>query len=291
MSWVRDRLCAGPSSSRYSRCMDVDLSADANSASWALQADDVVVAHPAAGAFRVACDASLLGTDVVAAKLVHFLGDGYLDSTYSFRAATTDPSKAHADTYTTGTWGPRRFAVETSLGCLGTAVYATLDLPGALGDTTYGPFRIVRPPMPGSRPPIVVPHNSAAAYGATGTCSETELCSDAAQWADRGALATATSGERAAASATADWPALLAREDATSTVESDLIEVIVRDGRTPMADVAAVRVAQADFDVMIDTYLRSLTTGSAATLSEPEMAAVQLAQAQVDGSLTLEVIA
>ncbi len=271
--------------------MDVDACAGANSASWAGRAAVIVAVHPTAAAFRVACDGSLLGTDVVAAKLVHFLSIGHLDSTYSFKAAKTSPSKAHADTYTSEPWGPRRLAVETSLDCFGTAVYATLDLPGALGDTTYGPFRIVRSPQEGGRAPIVLPHNSAAAYAHTGTCSETELCADAARWEDRGALATAAQGERSAAAVASTWPDLLAREDPTSAVESDLVEVIVRDGRTPMADVAAVRVAQADFDAIIETYLRAVTTGATATLSEPEALAVQLAQAQVDGSLMLEVIA
>ncbi len=268
--------------------MDIDACAATNTVAWNSKADVVCAARPDAEVFRTACGNSRIGTDVVAAKLGYFLRTGHVESTYAFRAATTSEDAAFDAIYVDGSFGPQRLAFEEGVDAVRTAVYGTLDLPGALGDTTYGPYRIVRDAYEASRTPIVLPHNSAAVYAATGTLEENRLCEEAALWVDRAALATATRGNDAAAST--EWAELLAREFPTNGSEHDLIEVVLRDGRTPMSDVRAVRIAESDFDAINEEYLRCLTKSGTTLLTSEEAILVQLAQANDDGTLRLEVV-
>lgn len=232
----------------------------------------------------------MMGTNVVAAKLAHFIDNGQVDSSHAVATARVGAANAEAAIYGSAPWGPRRLAVEEALGAVRTAVYATLDLPRCPGDSTYGPFRVVYDPMPGVRPPIVLPHNSAAAYAPAGVILEADLSADVAAWEQRGSLATALRGLTAAAHDPAQWPTLLAAEDPTSAIEQDLIEVVVRDGKRPFATVRSVRVAEADFDAVMDVYLRNLSKSGTVELDDVEKAASRVAEAHVGGVLTLELL-
>lgn len=145
-------------------------------------------------------------------------------------------------------------------------------------------------PIDSGRPAIVLPHNSAAAYAPAGTLDESGLCQDAACWTDRAALATAIRGSDSAAVPDTRWAELLAREDPASTVPSDLIEVVLRDGQVPIANVHAVRVSESDFDAITDAYLRSLLKTGATVLSVDQVLLVQIAEADQNGALRLEVV-
>ncbi len=269
--------------------MDIDACASANTTAWMTKADAIVAASPSVAAFRKAIESSRIGTDVVAAKLGYFLTTRHIDSTHAFKAAATSDAEAFQATYVSGEWGPRRLAVEDGIGAVKTAVYGTLDLPKALGDATYGPYRIVRSPSNSGRPPIVLPHNSAAAYALSGTLDETRLCGDSSRWDELAALATCARGEDVAGVADAAWPELIARENPTGEFAGDLVEVVLRDGRVPMTEVELVRVSQSDFDAVTDAYLRHLT-GTTVALTDVERGLIQIAATDDDGSMTLEVV-
>ena len=270
--------------------MDVDRCAGANGRRWVELADEAIGAAPLGASFREACDVSRIGTNVIATKLARFLADASLDSTYAVEAARSNPADAYRFVYEEELWGPKRLAVEVALDGLRTTVYGTLDLPGAPGDSTYGPFRLVYEPLPTTRPPVVLPHNSAAAYVASGVIDEAALCADAAAWEHRGPLAVAALGPSAARRPFYQWPKLLASEHPASAIEHDVIEVVVRDGKRPLASVDAVRIVEADFDAVIDTYLRTLLLTGGIELSELELATVQVAEAVIAGRLELELL-
>ena len=71
---------------------------------------------------------------------------------------------------------------------------------------------------------------------------------------------------------------------------SDLIEVVLRDGQVPIANVHAVRVSESDFDAITDAYLRSLLKTGATVLSVDQVLLVQIAEADQNGALRLEVV-
>ena len=53
---------------------------------------------------------------------------------------------------------------------------------------------------------------------------------------------------------------------------------------------SAVRIVEADFDAVIDSYLRTLSQTGSVGLSELELATVEVAEAHVAGTLELELL-
>ena len=122
----------------------------------------MLTAFPAAAPFAAVCVEARIGTNVESDKVLHFLRTGLVESTYAVRAAQSDHADAYAKIYEAQPWGPRRLSFESTLACVRTAVYGTLDLPNAVL-TGYRPYRLVYEPVVGESTPIVVPHNSASA--------------------------------------------------------------------------------------------------------------------------------
>lgn len=232
----------------YNQTVAVDDAAERNRATWRKRCEDLLAVDGRSVPFARACARTLVGTDVTADKLQHFLDQEppTLVPTPRVVAAVRGQEAASLAVYETAPWGPRRAAVEDFLGARWDCGYGTLDLPPKVGDPTYGPFRLVFRPGDEERQVLVLPHNSAAWYAETGVVDEELFLDDVVAWDGRGDLASVVRSD--AADAPEDWPGALADEVTTGNVEHDLIEVVLRDGGRPMAAVDEVRVSASNFD-------------------------------------------
>lgn len=263
--------------------MDVDLSALTNAEKWAAQATEACDARPSRAGFRDACGGSRIGTNVDSAKLEHFrsLDPPRIVSTLAFRTSI-EGSNAFAHTYEQGDWGPRRRAFEEGVHALGEAVYGTLDLDGCPGDAKYGAYRLCYPASP-TAAPIVLPHNSALFYGAGGVFLATAMAEDVARWDERAYVATVVHGVAAEAVPADEWPLLLAQPDA----DEDLLEVVVRDGARPLADVHTVRIEEEFFTAVLRGAFDVLASWGVTQVDTAVRLAADLAKEQVSGMLNL----
>lgn len=242
--------------------MDFDACASSNAQGWVAAADDFTRQNPAASPFREASKESGLGTNVNASKLRYAFESNEVVSTPAYVKARFGQAEVLQNR--TSEWGRRRYAFEAALNTADTALYATLDLDGATGDDTYGPFRLVAEPHPKNPAPIVLPHNSAAAYATTnGDVDEAQICADAAMWEQRAEVAVLRRGEQAAAAAPTKWPQLLASEDEPrGDIDGDLVEVVLRNGALPLSSIATIRVAKAHIDGLAAEYADALLLAS-----------------------------
>ena len=137
---------------------------------------------------------------------------------------------------------------------------------------------------------MVLPHNSASGYARSGTLSERELCGDTCGWEQRGGLAVAGRGAAASTVTPAEWPALLAAEDPSSTIEADLIEVVLRDGRRPLPTIESVRIVEADYDALLARYLRTVGASAPGPMQADAETAGRVADAFDNDVLALELL-
>lgn len=229
------------------------------------------------------CGGSGIGTNVDSAKLEHFrsLEPARIVSTLAFRTSI-DGSDALVQTYEQGEWGPRRRAFEEGIHALGEAVYGTLDLDGCPGDAKYGAYRLCYPASP-IAVPIVLPHNSALFYGAGGVFQSMAMSEDVARWDDRAYVATVVHGAASEAMPADEWPLLLAQPDA----DEDLLEVVVRDGARPLADLQAVRVEEKFFTAVLQGTFDVLASWGVTQVDTAVRLAADLAKEQASGMLNL----
>lgn len=259
-----------------------------NASAWGGQAEAVVARDAGVTDFRGRCVASRCGTNVLAAKLWHFLQCGQVVPAFEFVRATAGEGEALLRDTTD--WGRRRLAVEQAIDALHGVVYATVDLDHAIGDSRYGRFRLVIDPSKDLRAPIVLPHNSASAYVTDdGVLKEHALCDDAAGWPQRADVLTVRRGAEASRSGPAEWPRIVCSEDPPGgPIEADVVEVVLRSGVRPMTSVEAIRIAQDDWNAYAEAFALALLGAGAPTGDVAAFnAVVDLVN---EGRLDLEVI-
>lgn len=233
--------------------MDAAKCAGENTPRWEARASEALAHSGCDAAFAVACQATNAGTDVDAAKMAYVLNKRQLDPTVTILGATLGLDEATNQVYERGDWGPRRKAVELGLNLLGTALYATLDLPGRGSIERYGDFRLVYEPHEDA---VVLPHNSALYYiDDVGSLNEEMLCADVASWSSRGDLAVAERSD-IAAGRDADWADVIGDEDGNG----DLIEAISAAPVTETA-VATIRVREETLDAAEAAFFRAAANG------------------------------
>jgi hypothetical protein len=101
-------------------------------------------------------------------------------------------------------------------------------------------------------------------------------------------VATIRRGSEAALVGPADWPALLASDDAIPAFEFDTIEVVSRNGARPLSDVRTIRISDHDHRHLADEYARAIV--GAGPRTDRTSAYGALLQLVDDGTLILEVV-